>query len=367
MELLMRGGRRIGAVLLLLVSAFSSRASAGLPDGSRDDSTGAGQPLQLLWTRRVGRAVVNPALVFSGRIVVASTEGKVQCLDAKSGEKVWSNSLKVPLSAAPVAAPDSGGQSIFLAYGDWPARLRKVDAKRGKTRWTQDLESPAQQLWTGDGRLWLLEKQGLVACRDAADGAESWRVRFGGWRPAGFLLRDSLLFVLAREDSLLALDARTGARHWGARLSGPFTAPPVLSDGEVVVLSVGGEMTRFDPGTGAVRGKEYRSEGQMVGPAAAGGRAVTVTTAGLVEGFGDNLAPWKRDLEDAVQVPPVVMGSGFLIATGMGALHALAGETGVDTWSVQVQGGFRVAPVVDGENIFLATDRGHVYAYVRSR
>lgn len=352
--------------ILALIAPAAPAAESGQGGAAKADSARPGPPMQLIWNKHVGRCLEIQPLLLSDRIILISTDQKVQCLWLANGKRTWARGLREPASAAPVAAEDPA-DGILLADGLRRGHLHAWDLKKGKERWIQEIRTPAVQLITRGDRLWALERGGRVTCRSVKDGKEIWKITFGGWDPAGFALEESLLVVLARQDSLICLDPKDGHTRWAARPGGRFSGAPVFRNATVAAASLDGTLFVLDRATGTLRARQSRRPQQLAGPAACGARVVTVSSGGVVEATGENdsVTPWTVDLAEGVQAPPVAYGSLVLVAGGIGTLHALHQERGEEAWALTTHGGFRVAPVVSPSCLCLATDRGEVYVYAR--
>ncbi len=381
-----RWGRIRPAVILAAIGCIgfgvtgdAHAAAAGSPPGVRGagpvamagrpanpDSSGRPEPLTLLWRQHAGRSVAFPPIEAGGALLVAATDGRVSLFALSSGKRIWSRNLRQPASAA-CAYSDVGGDGgrIYLALESPGQNLRCLDPTKGKDLWGVHLPRPAIQLLARRDRLWLMGRQGRIACRSTADGAELWGLKFGGWSPPGFYLGDSLLFVLAREDSLIALNAMTGRRRWAAVPGGRFAAPPVLSGADLIVVSTDGAVTRFDPGSGASRGRAQGAGPQLTAPVESRYGLVTITSGGRVESRGIGRETWSRDLRLAARAPALATGATVLVASTSGTLEALNAASGDSLWTIRGHGGFECSPAFVADLLVLATDRGEIDVYRR--
>jgi hypothetical protein len=111
-------------------AAFDDRtvyASAGYPDkrlcAIRADGSGDVTASHLLWRLTKNGSFVPTPLVHEGLLYVVNDRGLAMCLDAASGETVWSHKLEGEFSASPVLVgdklfvPDESGRMYILRTG----------------------------------------------------------------------------------------------------------------------------------------------------------------------------------------------------------------------------------------------------------
>jgi len=138
-----------------------------------------------------------------------------------------------------------GGRAVLQGR----ERVRCLDAKTGELLWTQAYERPYQLSYPGgprctpaisDGKVYALGAEGNLTCLNAADGSVVWRkdlpreykVPTQIWGHAAHpLVVGDLVYCLAGGEGtmVVALDKNTGEQKWGA-LSGqePGYCPPNL-------------------------------------------------------------------------------------------------------------------------------------------
>lgn len=218
------------AVLLVLLLFASSRAGAGdwphwrgprrndVVEENSGWKDGRWVEEKPAWEAEAGEGSTSP-LIAGGRLYVMGWEGgqdHVRCLEAKTGEPVWTVSYKCP-------------QRGRLATGD-------ENAYSGPTS-TPEYDSDT-------GYLYTLSCDGDLNCWDAgAGGKRLWGLnlydRFKvGQRPASELEKDDLrdygyttapyvhgdwviVEVGAKAGCLMAFDKRTGERRWASEYDGP--------------------------------------------------------------------------------------------------------------------------------------------------
>lgn len=212
-------------------------------------------------------------VVAGGRVYVATAEGELYVLDAKTGCVHWT--LEVEASVRSAITLDQRSTGALVAYfGDQAANVYAVDATAGRVIWKVDVDdhphaaiTAAPQLHTGrlyvpvssreesqvgDPRYPCCSFRGSVVALDAATGTRLWKTYTvsetpapttknsigtqlsgpaGGaiWNTPTIDTRRNVLYVgtgnnfvppaTRSSDSLLALDLETGAVRWARQIT----------------------------------------------------------------------------------------------------------------------------------------------------
>lgn len=377
-------------VLLSLVPAspWFPSLRAGTARGE-SDALGTG-PFRVLWRVDVGRSVEQPLLRLGSALFVGSTDGRVQRLDAATGQRRWAKRFRDGLIEGPVAA-DRGfpvdTSLVFIATGIGRSTLHALETTHGKSLWDEELRSEVVDL-RGDGTsIFALEESGRLSSFAPEDGTKRWTQEFAAWDAAGLALLGERLVLASRVDSIWGLDRGTGEVRWRRDVRGHVAAPPSVERGAVWLALTSGRVVALDPETGEVRGTWDGDPWLGAAPQVDDGVLLTVTSAGRVRARvldagdtasdGQVVAPavtaphgeavprsgWMEELDLAVQVRPVPAGRVVLCGTRSGDLVALRRATGERVWSLPLEGGFRVEPQIEDGTLLIATDRGNVYVY----
>lgn len=162
------------------------------------------------WTARIG--AVNLPLqvgVADGRLALASDDGTVILMDARSGTDVW----RAQAGGRIAAGAGTDGTTVAV----------------------------------------VTHENDLVAL---AQGKESWRQKLPARSFTAPLVAGARVFVLAGDRSISAFDARTGRRLWNRqRPSEPLIlrqAGVLVPVGDVLVAGLSGRLVGMNPNTGAV-------------------------------------------------------------------------------------------------------------------
>ncbi len=212
-------------------------------------------------------------VVIGGRVYVATAEGDVYVLDAKTGCVHWTLQVEAGIRSA-ITIEQRGNGQLVAYFGDQTANVYAVDASVGRVLWKVEIDehphaaiTAAPQLYrgrlyvpvssreesqVGDARYPCCSFRGSVVALDAATGARIWKTYSvapaavptaknsigtqlygpaGGaiWNTPTIDTRRNVLYVgtgnnfappaTELSDSLVALDLNTGAVRWSRQVT----------------------------------------------------------------------------------------------------------------------------------------------------
>jgi len=242
-----------------------------------------------LWKKKLGIMKASPSY-REGKLVVGNIEGKVFCLDAKTGDQLWAfdnesgeissgcsfhgDSTIVAAQGMPVTCLNAKGEKVWAfeidggsngtptVVGDicfasgCDSHFHAIDAKTGKELWK--LELPGQAAATPAIRgstAYIGTVTNQVVAIDLKEKTKLWQ--FEAPRKSqpfysSCAVTDKLVLAGSRDKKLYALDAKTGEEVWSAVTEGSIDASPVIAGSKVYVgcQSLTGEFYVFDLATG---------------------------------------------------------------------------------------------------------------------
>ncbi|WP_241777010.1 outer membrane protein assembly factor BamB [Acidovorax sp. Root275] len=327
------------------------------------------------WTNRIGSVAGLPLDIHTaGNVVtVASSDGIVAAIDARTGGDVWRAALAEPLSAG----VGSDGKSAAVVSRS--NALIVLDA--GRERWRQSL---AAQVFTpplvAGGRVFVLSADRSLAAFDAATGHKLWSQQRSGdpliLRQAGVLLAVGDTLVAGFAGRIVGLNPDNGSVRWEA----PLASSRGTNDVERLVELVGrtsrvGDSIcarAFQTAVGCVnaaRGSVAWAQ-PANGPDGVHGDGEALFGAesnGTVVGWrrSDGSRLWTTDrLKHRKLTAPLLLGRSVVIGDDAGLVHLLSRTDGSPLNRMATDGsGIAAAPAVAADTLVVVTRNGGVYGF----
>ena len=327
------------------------------------------------WTARIGNVGGLPLDVHvTGNVVtLASADGTVAALDARTGGDVWRVALTEPLSAG-VGSDGKSAAVVTRANA-----LVLLDA--GREQWRQPL---AAQVYTpplvAGGRVFVLSADRSVAAFDGATGRKLWSQPRPGepliLRQAGVMLAVGDTLVVGFSGRLVGLNPDNGSVRWEA----PVGSSRGTNDVERLVELVGRTSRVGD----SVCARAFQAAVGCVNTV----RGTTVWTqpasgAEGVHGDGDavfgtegngTVTAWRRSdgsrlwttdrLKYRKLTAPLLLGRSVVVGDNTGLVHLLSRADGAPLNRIASDGsGIAAAPVVAADTLVVVTRDGGVYGF----
>ena len=327
------------------------------------------------WTARVGNVAGLPLEVHAaGNVVtVASSDGVVAAIDARTGGDVWRTALGEPLSAA----VGSDGKSAAVVSRS--NALIVLDS--GRERWRETL---AAQVFTpplvAGGRVFVLSADRSVSAYDATTGRRLWAQQRPGeplvLRQAGVLLAVGDTLVVGLSGRLVGLNPDNGSVRWEA----PLASARGTNDVERLVELVGrtsrvGDSVcarSFQAAVGCVN----TAQGSVVWTQPASGAEGVHGDADALFGVESNgtVAAWRRSdgsrlwgsdrLKHRKLTAPLLLGRSVVIGDSTGVVHLLSRTDGAPLNRIATDGsGIAAAPAVAADTLVVVTRNGSIYGF----
>lgn len=327
------------------------------------------------WTARVGSVAGLPLEVHAaGNVVtVASSDGVVAAIDARTGGDVWRATLGAPLSAA----VGSDGRSAAVVSRS----NALIVLESGRERWRETL---AAQVFTpplvAGGRVFVLAADRSVSAYDATTGRRLWAQQRPGeplvLRQAGVLLAVGDTLVVGLSGRLVGLNPDNGSVRWEA----PLASARGTNDVERLVELVGrtskvGDSVcarSFQAAVGCVN----TARGSVVWTQPASGAEGVHGDADALFGVESNgtVAAWRRSdgarlwgsdrLKHRKLTAPLLLGRSVVIGDDTGLVHLLSRTDGAPLNRIATDGsGIAAAPIVVADTLVVVTRNGSIYGF----
>ena len=266
-------------------------------------------------------------------------QGTVAAYNATTGTERWNRSDLGAVFAAPTKAGDTlyvvaDNESVADPDAEYTdagtAGLIALDADTGETKWVLDEEFARQPPVVDDGVVYA-----------------------------------------AAGDRVVAVDAQTGEKLWETDASASLAhsegyGDVAVSNGTVYVAGANGNVTAVDS-DGVVSWTASYDLSRAIGLTVGDGR-LYVTGDGnetYALAASDGSLIWKRTLsssvngttEDRITAPTISDGTVYVATDGgVGAVYALAADTGTERWRFEMVADLYTAPVVTDSSIYVAGD-----------
>lgn len=327
------------------------------------------------WTARVGNVAGLPLDVHAlGHVVtVASSDGVVAAIDARTGGDVWRTALGEPLSAA----VGSDGKSAAVVSRN----NALIVLEAGRERWRETL---AAQVFTpplvAGGRVFVLSADRSVSAYDATTGRRLWAQQRPGeplvLRQAGVLLAVGDTLVVGLSGRLVGLNPDNGSVRWEA----PLASARGTNDVERLVELVGrtskvGDSVcarSFQAAVGCVN----TARGSVAWTQPASGAEGVHGDADALFGVESNgtVVAWRRNdgsrlwgidrLKHRKLTAPLLLGRSVVIGDDTGLVHLLSRTDGAPLNRIATDGsGIAAAPAVAADTLVVVTRNGSIYGF----
>jgi outer membrane protein assembly factor BamB len=351
---------------------------------------------RVIWSVDIGagttsdRVITAPPVVANNMVFVKDAESTVSALNAETGAKVWSVTLK------PEKTRDSdefgGGLAYYggrLYVSTGFATIFALDAATGKEIWNSTVSAPVRggPLVFQD-RVVTISIDNMVHAMAAIDGADLWS--FSGLQEvAGYVGSNSpgasgqTVIAPLTSGELVSLNIQNGRSNWNESLVGrnresrafgnivDIRGRPVIDRNAVFAMGSAGTVAALDLNSGARRWE--RNVGGSQTPWVAGGYVFIVSNSSDVVALSRDagkarwVTPLTQYLDDKRKKPilwsgPVLAGDRLLIGGTTGELLAVSPYTGDIMGKIDLRAPVRIAPVIANQTIYILADTGRLIA-----
>ena len=369
----------VAIILIALLSGCSTvsglfSSSAKKPQPAELQPVVALVPARQIWSARVGEVTFALQAVVSGEtVVVASTDGTVAALDARSGRDLWRTNIGTPIAAG------VGSDGKLAAVVSRANEVVALDS--GREIWRQKLTAQAfSSPFVAGGRVFVLAADRSVSAFDGQTGRKLWSQQRPSeplvLRQSGVMLAVGDTLVVGLAGRLTGLNPLNGSIRWEA----PIASPRGINDVERLVDLVGtvsrnGNIVcarAFQASVGCVDAQR----GALLWTKPANGahgidgddRLVFGTEAdGRVQAWlrADGENAWSTDrLRYRSLTAPLVVGRSIAIGDSSGFVHLLSRADGSLLNRLTTDGSPVVAaPVLAGTTLIAVTRSGAVFGF----
>lgn len=240
-----------------------------------------------------------------------------------------------------------------------------------------------------DGKLFVVDTDGMVSAFDAATGARAWNASLGvsgDGKPTvfggGASANGTMVFATNGYGDVAALQASDGSVVWKKHPAGPLRGSPTISNGNVYAMTQDNQIYALRAADGEPVWNEAGPSGVsgifgVAAPAAAQGTVIAGYSTGELAAYryengrsvwADTLSRTAMStsvstLTDIDADPVIDRGRVFALGKG-GRMASYELVTGQRIWEINIAG--IATPVVSGEWVFVMTDDAKLLCVQRS-
>ncbi|RDU95374.1 outer membrane protein assembly factor BamB [Trinickia dinghuensis] len=323
-----------------------------------------------------GRYFFSPVVVGDD-VYAAGSNGTVEKIDGKTGNKVWSTKVHSDLTSG------VGSDGTYTAVGAEKGGVDVLDAN-GKLIWKTtvpgEIVSPPL---VGNGYVVVRTIDGQISAFNASTGELRWQYHN---RAVPLNLRVSAGMAFAGQaavlagfpgGSLSAINLKTGDDYWQAPVSFPkgvteverindVTGAPTLVGAEACAVTFQGRISCFDANNGQPVWEQPFSG--VSGLAADRTSVVAPDDWSVLQAFDATTGKplWKNDtLKNRNLSTPYLLGPDVVVGDYKGFVHFLSRDDGKLLARFKTDGSaITAAPVAVGNTLIVQTHDGHLYGLV---
>ena len=275
---------------------------------------------------RVYTGLADLSAFFSG--------GRVVCLDAKSGARLWEKKTEHPVFSSPTIADGR----VFIGEGyhqNTDCRLYCLDAKSGEVQWTFQTKSHVESTPSVEGgRVWFGAGADGLYCVDAATGDEVWHYA-GAHIDISPLVSSGLVFSGTGYDgsAVLCLSAADGKVKWRTPVDLPAWGSPTRVGNRVF----------YGLGRGTLARSDENPAGAVICLTATSGKQI-----------------WTTSLPDAVLTAVAYQNRKLFVGCRDGNLYCLDPRNGETQWKCTLESAVVSSPTLDEKHVSVVSASGKV-------
>ncbi|MCJ0763558.1 outer membrane protein assembly factor BamB [Variovorax terrae] len=365
--------RTLAAIgMIAILAACSSGADKPKPAELAPNAALIG--VRLSWSAKIGEVAFPLDIHVNGSTAtVASADGTVAAIDARTGRDLWRTSIGTPIAAG------VGSDGRLAAVVTRANEVVVLDA--GRELWRQKLAAQAYTApFVAGGRVFVLAADRSVSAFDGQSGRRLWTQRRPSeplvLRQAGVMLAVGDTLVVGLSGRLVGMNPLNGSVRWEA----PLASPRGTNDVERLVDMVGrvsrvGDVVcarAFQASVGCVdaaRGSVLWSKPASGSEGIHGDeRQVFGTEAdGKVVAWrrADGERVWSSErLQYRGLTAPLLVGRSVVVGDNTGLVHLLSREDGSPLNRLTTDGSaIAAAPALAGDTLVVATRNGGIYGF----
>lgn len=270
------------------------------------------------WKYGSGDGIGATPIRYRNRVIGANYAGTVFCLDAGTGEPVWTAAAGAKIVSRPAARGD------LVIVGTMAGRISALRLEDGAEEWSHTIGAGIWAGITGDGDAVVAATTDGSLVKIGVDGKIRWETKPGGGiRSTPLCIETAGLVVFGTETGFVyGYATDTGELMWRYGAGHPVNGSPSAA-GEAIVVGADGGVIALD------------MHGRLL---------------------------WKRAVGGAVKSTPEVNGNVVYVTTYGSQLVALDVETGDIVDEYRTESPLYSSPVIGGDRVFFGSMGGFLHA-----
>ncbi len=268
-----------------------------------------------VWEYETASGVSSSPLVADGRLYIGSNDNKIYCLDAIAGEILWE------YETADVVASSAAIYNTKIYIGNYDEKVYCLDAITGEKIW--EYETIADVYSTpavADGKVFVGDVRHTMYCLDAELGTLLWTFETEGDIPPSPAVSDGYVYFGSKDHNFYCVDAETGEKVWSYKTGNIVYSSPAVAGKYVYFGSLDHKLYSLDKKTGELNYVFY--------------------TGSVIHGS------------------PAVTGQNVYIGSGDTFLYCIDAGNGKKNWTSRTGGAIASSPAVaDGKVFFGSFDK----------
>ncbi len=250
-----------------------------------------------LWTQSLGDPIVNAPAANGGRVFVSTQENHFYALAQDDGRRLWDHQ-GIAESAGILESTSAAvaGEFILVPYSS--GEIYAIRVQNGRPAWNDmlthsgvatalsELDDIAGRPVIDRDMVFAISHSGIMAAININSGDRMWSRDIGGIQTPW--VAGDYVYVLTTDEQIICLTRKEGKVKWIHQLqrwndpdakNGPIVwAGPVLVSDRLVVVSSNGIAAAISPYTGVLLGKMEIPAGTYIAPVVANGTLYLYTS-----------------------------------------------------------------------------------------
>lgn len=258
---------------------------------------------QRLWSKNVGIPIYDSPVASGGRVFVSSQDNHFHAFSEEDGHELWDHqgisepagilvSTSASVSGDFVVVPYTSGELYALRVQNGRPAWSDMLTRTGNASALSSLDDIAARPVIDRDRVIAIGHSGVMAAIDIDSGERIWTRDIGGVQTPW--VAGDYIYVLSGDHKLICLTRKEGRIKWITdlpKLTDPtdedsdpaIWAGPVLVSNRLLLISNSGKMVSVSPYTGEMLGRIHIEGGSYISPVVADGMVYVITDDGYLD------------------------------------------------------------------------------------